>query len=196
MKPAMVLLAAPLIIAAAPALAQDAFQAGLARFEQGDASLDARALRWQNRARLGGTVPEWDQAQSAWATIERDPARSLAMAQAQRAIDPLNLNALYLEEQALPRLGRADEARLRHAQILILLRGITGGQDGATRERAWNVVSAAEKDTALALLGFTVTGEETRRDGGHAYAVITATPPMGGQAMTIWIGVDALVPAP
>ncbi|PTR09865.1 hypothetical protein C8K11_108157 [Novosphingobium sp. GV055] len=192
----MVLLAAPLIIAAAPALAQDAFQAGLARFEQGDASLDARALRWQNRARLGGTVPEWDQAQSAWATIERDPARSLAMAQAQRAIDPLNLNALYLEEQALPRLGRADEARLRHAQILILLRGITGGQDGATRERAWNVVSAAEKDTALALLGFTVTGEETRRDGGHAYAVITATPPMGGQAMTIWIGVDALVPAP
>lgn len=192
----MVLLAAPLIIAAGPALAQDAFQAGLARFEQGDASVDARALRWQNRARLGGTVPEWDQAQSAWATIERDPARSLAMAQAQRAIDPLNLNALYLEEQALPRLGRADEARLRHAQILILLRGITGGQDGATRERAWNVVSAAEKDTALALLGFTVTGEETRRDGGHAYAVITATPPMGGQAMTIWIGVDALVPAP
>ncbi|MCW1987667.1 UNVERIFIED_ORG: hypothetical protein M2348_003417 [Sphingomonas sp. R1F5B] len=196
MKPAIVLLAAPLIIAAAPALAQDAFQAGLARFEQGDASVDARALRWQNRARLGGTVPEWDQAQSAWATIERDPARSLAMAQAQRAIDPLNLNALYLEEQALPRLGRADEARLRHAQILVLLRGITGGQDGATRERAWNVVSAAEKDTALALLGFTVTGEETRRDGGHAYAVITATPPMGGQAMTIWIGVDALVPAP
>ncbi|MBB3476051.1 hypothetical protein FHT53_000151 [Novosphingobium sp. BK369] len=192
----MVLLAAPLIFAAAPALAQDAFQAGLARFEQGDASVDARALRWQNRVRLGGTVPEWDQAQSAWATIERDPARSLAMAQAQRAIDPLNLNALYLEEQALPRLGRADEARLRHAQILILLRGITGGQDGATRERAWNVVSAAEKDTALALLGFAVTGEETRRDGGHAYAVITATPPMGGQPMTIWIGIDALVAAP
>jgi len=192
----MVLLATPLIIAAAPAMAQDAFQAGLARFEQGDANLDARALRWQNRARLGGTVPEWDQAQAAWATIERDPARSLAMAQAQRAIDPLNLNALYLEEQALPRLGRADEARLRHAQILILLRGITGGQDGATRERAWNVVSAAEKDTALALLGFAVTKETTLRESGHAYAVITATPPMGGQAMTIWIGVDALVPAP
>ena len=191
----MVLLATPLIIAAAPAMAQDAFQAGLARFEQGDANLDARALRWQNRARLGGTVPEWDQAQAAWATIERDPARSLAMAQAQRAIDPLNLNALYLEEQALPRLGRADEARLRHAQILILLRGITGGQDGATRERAWNVVSAAEKDTALALLGFAVTKETTLRESGHAYAVITATPPMGGQAMTIWIGVDALVPA-
>lgn len=192
----MVLLAAPLIFAAAPVLAQDAFQAGLARFEQGDAGVDARALRWQNRVRLGGTVPEWDQAQSAWATIERDPARSLAMAQAQRAIDPLNLNALYLEEQALPRLGRADEARLRHAQILILLRGITGGQDGATREHAWNVVSAAEKDTALALLGFAVTGEETRRDGGHAYAVIAATPPMGGQPMTIWIGIDALVAAP
>ncbi len=191
----MVLLATPLIIAA-PAMAQDAFQAGLARFEQGDANLDARALRWQNRARLGGTVPEWDQAQAAWATIERDPARSLAMAQAQRAIDPLNLNALYLEEQALPRLGRADEARLRHAQILILLRGITGGQDGATRERAWNVVSAAEKDTALALLGFAVTKETTLRESGHAYAVITATPPMGGPAMTIWIGVDALVPAP
>lgn len=192
----MVLLATPLVIAATPAVAQDAFQAGLARFEQGDASLDARALRWENRARLGGAVPEWDQAQAAWATIERDPARSLALAQAQRQIDPLNLNALYLEEQALPRLGRADEARLRHAQILILLRGITGGQDGGSRDKAWNVVSAAEKDTALALLGFAVTGENTVREGGHAYAVVTATPPTGGAAMTIWIGVDALVGAP
>lgn len=196
MKPLAWLLAAPLVAAAAPAVAQDAFQAGLARLEQGDTSVDARALRWQNRARLGGAVPEWDQAQAAWATIERDPARSLALAQAQRQIDPLNLNALYLEEQALPRLGRADEARLRHAQILILLRGITGGQDGATREKAWNVVSAAEKDTALALLGFLVTGENTVREAGHAYAVITATPPTGGQPMTIWIGVDGLVGAP
>jgi len=91
---------APALLAAAPAPVDPAFQAGLAHFEQGDASVDARALRWQNRARLGGRVPEWDQAQAAWATIERDPARSLALAQAQRQIDPLNLNALYLEEQA------------------------------------------------------------------------------------------------
>jgi len=186
---------APALLAAAPAPVDPAFQAGLARSEQGDASVDARALRWQNRARLGGSVPEWDQAQAAWATIERDPARSLALAQAQRQIDPLNLNALYLEEQALPRLGRADEARLRHAQILILLRGITGGQDGGAREKAWNVVSAAEKDTALALLGFAVTGENLVREQGHAYAVVMATPPTGGQAMTIWIAMDGLVAA-
>lgn len=196
MRHAALVLVAPLLLAAAPGFDDAAFQAGMARFEAGDAGLDAKALRWQNRARLGGSVPEWDQASAAWAALERDPARSLAMATAQRAIDPLNLNALYLEEQALSRLGRAEAAQRRHAQILILLRGITGGQPGTAPNAAWNVVSAAEKDTALALLGFTVTAEDTRREGGHAYAIVTATPPTGGAAMTIWIAVDALVGAP
>jgi hypothetical protein len=192
---AALVLVAPLLLAAAPGFDDAAFQAGMARFEAGDAGLDAKALRWQNRARLGGSVPEWIRPRRPgprWSAIRR----SLAMAQAQRAIDPLNLNALYLEEQALSRLGRAEAAQRRHAQILILLRGITGGQPGTAPDAAWNVVSAAEKDTALALLGFTVTAEDTRREGGHAYAIVTATPPMGGAAMTIWIAVDALVGAP
>lgn len=177
---------------AAPAYDAGAFQTDLARFGQGDAGLDAHGLRLANRARLGGTVPEWAEAKAAWGLVEQEPARALAMAQAQLSIDPLNLNALYLAEEALPRLGRGEESRLRHAQILILLRSITGGKDGTARERAWNVVSAAEKDTALALLGFAVSSETAIREGGRTFALVNATPPLGGGPTTLWIALDNL----
>lgn len=186
---------APAVAAPVPAAAGSAFAADLARFEAGDATLDARALRFANRARLGGTIPEWDKAGEAWALLPKNPARALALADAEREADPLSLNALTLQEEALQRLGRGADAQVRHRQILILLRAITGGTDGASREWAWNVVSAAEKDTALVLLGYLVTGERIEREGDHVWALVTARPPIGEGASTIWISIDGLVPA-
>lgn len=185
----------PAVAAPVPAAAGSAFAADLARFEAGDATLDARALRFANRARLGGTIPEWDKAGEAWALLPKNPARALALADAEREADPLSLNALTLQEEALQRLGRGADAQVRHRQILILLRAVTGGTDGASRARAWNVVSAAEKDTALVLLGYLVTGERIEREGDHVWALVTARPPVGEGASTIWISIDGLVPA-
>jgi hypothetical protein len=167
-----------------PAAAGSAFAADLARFEAGDATLDARALRLPTGRGWAGPS-EWDKAGEAWALLAKIPPAHWPWPM-RSVIDPLSLNALTLQEEALQRLGRGADAQVRHRQILILLRAITGGTDGASRERAWNVVSAAEKDTALVLLGFLVTGEDRARRGpclGHRHR--HALP--SGRGSTIWI---------
>lgn len=184
------LAAAPLLVAAAPIEDPARFRADLARFEQRDSAADTQSLRQANRMRLGGTLPEWTASAEALAALESTPARALALAETQLAIDPLNLNALYVAEQALTSLGRDPEAARRHAEIVALLKSITGGRDGASRETAWTVVSPAEKDTALALLGMKVTGETTLRDGPHRWSVVQATQTEANQPLTLWIALD------
>lgn len=188
------LAALSMLAAAAPAYAVAPADDAFARFAAGDSGVDPVALRLANRARLGGTLPEWAAAAEAQRLVDSAPARALALAEAHLATDPLNLNALDLAEQALVALGRPAEAARRHAQILLLLRGITGGRDAASREQAWLALSPAEKDTTLALLGFRVIGETSLREGRRTYAMVTATHADSGRTVTLWIAVDD--PAP
>ena len=177
--------------AAEPGYDAASFATALAKFEAGDPSVDAGALRQQNLLRLHNTIPDWDSARDAFAALKTDPAKALASADAHRKNDPLSLDALFVAENALTGLGRADEAKLRHEQILALLRSATHGTDGQSRDKAWTAISVHEEYSILGILGFQPSKQSLMQDGGHAFDVLEATPPDGSKPVSIWFNIDA-----
>jgi hypothetical protein len=102
------------------------------------------------------------------------------MAQAQRAIDPLNLNALYLKNRPCPGwAGRGGAAApCPDPDPVARHHGRTAGHGARCRmERG----ERGGKGYRAGAAGFTVTAEDTRREDGHAYAIVTATPPMAAR---------------
>lgn len=177
--------------AAEPGFDKSAFEAMMAKFAVNDPAADASWLRHQNLVRLNYVLPDWESAHTAFDAMKTSPDKALSLAEAHLKNDPLSLDALFVAENALNRLSRPADAKVRHEQIVALLRSATHGTDGLGKDRAWDAVSVHEEYSILGILGFEPRSQALSQDGGHSYDVMEVTPPDGGKPVRVWFNIDA-----
>lgn len=190
--------AAALVVASPVAIAKEppaydatAFDAAVETVKGGDLTVDFRWLREQNAARLGYQSPNWKEGNQAFAFIETKPDKALALANKRLAVDFLDIHAHIAAEAALKKLSRENDARQHHAVLLEILRSITEGKSGETKDEAWNASFVHEEYMTLFAMGFEPVNQSLSSDDGHFYDVMTVKDVDSGQETKIWFNIDS-----
>lgn len=184
----------PPLAAAEPAKEFDAvaYAAVLTKARAGDPTTDYNLLRTQSLFKVHRMETRWAQEKEAFESLNANPAQALHLAEDGLSSDYVELFAHVVAEKALTKLGRTDEAKIHHANVVGLLRSITGGLDGLSKQTAFNANSVHEEYETLAFIGLRPSGPQSLlQSDGHMFDTLVTTEPKSGKQLTVWFNIDS-----
>jgi hypothetical protein len=184
------------LVLASPSFAKNrdfdpkAYAAAVARAEAGDPGVDYLWLRKQAAAQLDYGEAPWDKWSKADALVDTKPKEAMRMARERLSSVWTDFMAHIVAQMALEKLGKNDESA-READIVSgIVRSISGGHMGTSKEDAMNAVSVAEEYRVLALLRWRAEGQSLVNELGHTFDVFDVIDQKTQQKRQAWFDID------